>query len=45
MRRWIRSRWRSASNLREMVDFYDRRFNIGLSDREREDLVNFLGTL
>ena len=35
----------SAGSLGEMVDFYDRRFNIGLTDREREDLVNFLGSL
>jgi cytochrome c peroxidase len=35
----------SAKNLRELVDFYDRRFNIQLSDTERQDLVNFLSTL
>jgi hypothetical protein len=35
----------SAGSLREMVDFYDRRFNIGFTDQEREDLLNFLGTL
>jgi hypothetical protein len=35
----------AAGTLREMVDFYDRRFNIGFTDREREDLVNFLGAL
>jgi hypothetical protein len=35
----------SAATLGEMVDFYDRRFNIGLSAREREDLVNFLSVL
>jgi hypothetical protein len=35
----------SAATLSEMVDFYDRRFNIGFTDREREDLVNFLGAL
>jgi hypothetical protein len=35
----------SAKNLRELVDFYDRRFNIQLSEEERQDLVNFLSTL
>ena len=29
----------------EMVDFYDRRFNIGFTDQEREDLINFLSAL
>jgi hypothetical protein len=35
----------SAATLEEMVDFYDRRFNIGFTDQEREDLVNFLAAL
>jgi cytochrome c peroxidase len=35
----------SAANLREMLDFYDRRFNIGFTEREREDLANFLSAL
>ena len=35
----------SARTLRELVDFYDRRFNIQYSDAEKQDLVNFLGTL
>ena len=35
----------SAANLREMVDFYDRRFNIGFTDRERDDLINFMSAL
>jgi hypothetical protein len=35
----------SAGSLGEMVDFYDRRFDIGFTDREREDLVNFLSAL
>ena len=35
----------SAKGLRELVDFYDRRFNIQLSEQERQDLVNFLSTL
>ena len=35
----------SAATLRELVDFYDRRYNIGYSEQERQDLVNFLGAL
>ncbi len=35
----------SAEDLRAVVDFYDRRYNIGLSEQERVDLVNFLSVL
>jgi hypothetical protein len=35
----------SARTLRELVDFYDRRYGIGFSEQERQDLVNFLGAL
>jgi hypothetical protein len=35
----------SAKTLREVVDFYDRRFDMKLTDQEKEDLINFLGTL
>jgi hypothetical protein len=35
----------SAATLRELVDFYDRRYSIGYSEQEKEDLVNFLGSL
>jgi hypothetical protein len=35
----------SAATLRELVDFYDRRYNIGYSEREKQDLVAFLGAL
>lgn len=35
----------SARSLREMIDFYDRRFNIGYTEQEREDLANFLSAL
>jgi hypothetical protein len=35
----------SASSLREVVDFYDRRFDMKLSDKEKEDLTAFLGAL
>ena len=35
----------SAPSIRALVDFYDRRFNIGYTEREKQDLVNFLSTL
>ena len=35
----------SAGSLREVVDYYDRRYNIGYSEQEKVDLVNFLGAL
>jgi hypothetical protein len=35
----------SAATLAEIVDFYDRRFNIRLTEQERQDLVNFLSVL
>ncbi len=35
----------SAATLREIVDFYDRRFNIGYTEQEKNDLVNFLSVL
>jgi cytochrome c peroxidase len=35
----------SAASLREVVDFYDRRFNIRFSEAEKQDLVNFLSVL
>jgi hypothetical protein len=35
----------SAATLRDLVDFYDRRYNIGYSGQEKQDLVNFLGAL
>lgn len=35
----------SAKSLREVVDFYDRRFNIGYTDQEKQDLINFLSVL
>ena len=35
----------SAATLRELVDFYDRRYNIGYSEQEKQDLVNFLEAL
>jgi cytochrome c peroxidase len=35
----------SAANLRDVVEFYDQRFNIGFTPKEKADLVNFLNTL
>ncbi|MGZ3367305.1 MAG: hypothetical protein ACXWK1_00195 [Caulobacteraceae bacterium] len=35
----------SAKSLRELVDFYDRRFDIKYSDQEKQDLINFLSVL
>ena len=35
----------SARTLRDVVEFYDRRFGIGYSEREKLDLVNFLRAL
>ena len=35
----------SAATLRELVDFYDRRYSIGYSEQEKRDLVAFLNAL
>lgn len=35
----------SAGTIREIVDFYDRRYGIGLSKEEAQDLTNFLSVL
>ena len=35
----------SAATLRDVVEFYDQRFTIGFSHKEKADLVNFLNTL
>jgi cytochrome c peroxidase len=35
----------SAATLMDAVNFYDQRFGIGFTDRQKEDLVNFLNTL
>jgi cytochrome c peroxidase len=35
----------SAKTLREVVDFYERRFQIGYTEEEKQDLVNFLSVL
>jgi cytochrome c peroxidase len=35
----------SAATLDDVVNFYDQRFNIGLTDQEKADLVAFLKVL
>ena len=35
----------SAKTLREVIDFYDRRFQIGYTEQEKQDLVNFMSVL
>jgi cytochrome c peroxidase len=35
----------SAATLMDVVNFYDQRFNIGFTDQQKQDLVNFLNTL
>ena len=35
----------SAATLRDVMDFYDQRFAIGLTNQEKTDLVNFLSQL
>jgi len=35
----------SAQTVREVVDYYDRRFDMKLTDQEKEDLINFLEAL
>ena len=35
----------SAGDLAELVDFFDRRFKIELTEKEKQDLVNFLSSL
>jgi cytochrome c peroxidase len=35
----------SAAGLKEVIEFYNVRFGMGLTEREKADLVAFLGTL
>lgn len=35
----------SARTLREVVDFYDRRYDIGYTEQEKQDLVNLMSVL
>jgi len=35
----------SAKTLRDVVDYYDRRYNIGYTEQEKQDLVNLMSVL
>jgi cytochrome c peroxidase len=35
----------SAANVRELIDYYDRRYNIQYSEQEKQDLEHFLESL
>ncbi len=35
----------SARTLRDIVDYYDRRYSIGYTEQEKQDLVNLMGAL
>lgn len=35
----------SARSLREVIDYYDRRYNIGFTEQDKVDLVNLMGAL
>ncbi len=35
----------SAATLKDVVDFYDHRYAIGYSEKQKQDLVNFLRSL
>ena len=35
----------NASSLKQLVEFYDKRFTIGLSSQDKQDLINFLNSL
>jgi cytochrome c peroxidase len=35
----------SATDLRELVEIYNRRYNIGFTDQEKADLVNLMKVL
>jgi hypothetical protein len=35
----------SANSLGDAIDFYNKRFNIGFTDQEKNDLIAFLSTL
>lgn len=34
-----------AKTIRDVIDFYDRRFNIGYTEQEKQDLTNFMSVL
>ena len=35
----------SAADLRAVIDYYDRRYHIGYTEQEKQDLVNLLSVL
>jgi hypothetical protein len=35
----------SAADLRTVIDYYERRYNIGYTEQEKQDLVNLMGAL
>ena len=35
----------SAATLQDVVNFYDQRFAIGFTDKQKTDLINFLNSL
>jgi hypothetical protein len=35
----------SAKDLRELIEFYNRRYNIGYTEQEKQDLINLMGAL
>jgi cytochrome c peroxidase len=35
----------SAADLRAVIDYYERRYNIGYTEQEKQDLVNLMGAL
>jgi cytochrome c peroxidase len=35
----------SAATLREIIDFYDRRYNMALTEQEKQDLTNLMSVL
>jgi hypothetical protein len=40
----ITGKWAdSAATLEDVIQFYETRFNLGLTEREKKDLIAFLG--
>ena len=33
------------ADLRTVIDYYERRYNIGYTEQEKQDLVNLMGAL
>jgi hypothetical protein len=45
LRNGRRCRGRRAATLGDVLDFYDQRFNLNLTDQQKSDLIAFLQTL